>query len=396
MLLAEDAQISRFDRSRWVINTRTGRNLLVNEATAQLFRLLGEHATLPEASLAFNHRFGAALSPDEFAKLINDRFGGYHLLHGDEAPPRPTASPYIKLKMELLPPAVAGWCAAPLRPFYTPVVFWCGLTAMLSFLLVLCLKQPVNLHESNTLWVALPLLYSSIFVHELGHIAACARFGVRHGGVGFGFYLFLFPVLYADITNIWVADRQRRIIANLGGVFSQLLMATALAWAFLVTAYAPFQVAAFSIAVAALWQLNPFVRSDGYWLLSDLSNTPNLLDKASAALKQGLGLRLQPDDAKLETGWKFRFLFIYGIINSLVVMAFAFYVLAKYYTEVIEFPIDLLSLLRKCLIGTFSWNDINKNQLVVLGFYVMLLRYGFASFASWRSKNKVQRLAPIN
>jgi putative peptide zinc metalloprotease protein len=127
------------------------------------------------------------------------------------------------------------------------------------------------------------LFYANMPIHEFGHIAACRNSGLKHGGVGFGFY-FIMPVMYADITNIWLANKERRIIANMGGIFSELLYASVLVIIYLLTQNPIFYIAGLSIALFVVFELNPFVRFDGYWILSDLTNTPNLLQKSKTVL----------------------------------------------------------------------------------------------------------------
>jgi putative peptide zinc metalloprotease protein len=111
-----------------------------------------------------------------------------------------------------------------------------------------------------------------MLVHEVGHIAACRKFGIDHGEIGFGFYL-IFPVVYADVTKIWTLDKHKRTIANLGGIYLELVYASILTAIYLYTAEMVFLVASVFVFIKALTELNPFIRYDGYWVLSDLTNT---------------------------------------------------------------------------------------------------------------------------
>ena len=114
-------------------------------------------------------------------------------------------------------------------------------------------------------------------IHEFGHSSAAARFGVPAKEVGFGFYL-IFPVLYTDVTKVWLLNRYRRIVVNVGGIYFQLLINIGLYFAFKnLTAYQNIISALFLTNTSlALYSLNPIMRNDGYWIYSDYFDIPNL------------------------------------------------------------------------------------------------------------------------
>jgi putative peptide zinc metalloprotease protein len=124
------------------------------------------------------------------------------------------------------------------------------------------------------------LLVLSALAHELGHAAACVRLGVQPGHVGAGIYA-IFPVLYIDVSRAWRLPAQARALVDVGGMYFQLLvillLVPLLAWE------PPRHVAATVIAFNAGWvlfNLNPVFKMDGYWLLADLTGTPNLQQRA--------------------------------------------------------------------------------------------------------------------
>ncbi|MEL7162822.1 MAG: hypothetical protein AAFN92_18840, partial [Bacteroidota bacterium] len=77
----------------------------------------------------------------------------------------------------------------------------------------------------NLLYVLLfyPAAFAVLLFHELGHAASAYRFGVKPKKIGAGFYL-VFPVLFADITEAWKLNRNRRLIVNMAGIYLQLLV----------------------------------------------------------------------------------------------------------------------------------------------------------------------------
>jgi putative peptide zinc metalloprotease protein len=122
---------------------------------------------------------------------------------------------------------------------------------------------------------AFALTVAGVVVHELGHLAACHRYGARHGGMGVGLY-WCFPTLYAEVHGAWLLPRLQRAVVDIGGVYFQSGYVLALGAIYLATgADAVLGAIAWSHALM-LHTLNPVLKFDGYWLLADLTGAHNL------------------------------------------------------------------------------------------------------------------------
>ncbi|MBA1262355.1 biotin/lipoyl-binding protein [Stutzerimonas stutzeri] len=123
--------------------------------------------------------------------------------------------------------------------------------------------------------------------HEFGHAYMAKRAGCRVQSMGLAFMVLL-PMLYTDVSDAWrVNDRRSRLLIGAGGVLAELLLACValLAWSLLPDG--PLRTATFMLASATwittlLINLNPFMRFDGYFLLSDLWGIDNLQQRAFA------------------------------------------------------------------------------------------------------------------
>src|SRR5579859_6917046 len=62
------------------------------------------------------------------------------------------------------------------------------LLLLISVVLVTRYELTPPAHWQGTFWLAVPLALFGIFVHEVGHITACVRYGARQGGIGVGLY----------------------------------------------------------------------------------------------------------------------------------------------------------------------------------------------------------------
>ncbi|GFM56820.1 Peptidase M50 [Pseudomonas cichorii] len=130
-------------------------------------------------------------------------------------------------------------------------------------------------------------LFFAKLCHEFGHAFMAKRAGCRVQSMGVAFMVLL-PLFYTDVSDAWrVNDRRARLLIGAGGVLAEMLLAciALLAWSLLPDG--PARTAAFMLA-SATWittvvvNLNPFMRFDGYFLVSDLWEVDNLQGRAFA------------------------------------------------------------------------------------------------------------------
>ena len=124
-------------------------------------------------------------------------------------------------------------------------------------------------------------------LHELGHAYTATRFGCRVPAMGVSF-LVMMPVLYTDTTGAWrLTSRRQRLLIDMAGVSVEMMVAAiaTLAWVFLPDGSlrsAAFILSSSSWVMSLGVNLNPFMRYDGYYVLSDWLGVPNLQSRAFA------------------------------------------------------------------------------------------------------------------
>jgi putative peptide zinc metalloprotease protein len=124
-------------------------------------------------------------------------------------------------------------------------------------------------------------------IHELGHGLACKHFGVGVPTMGVAFMV-MWPVLYTDATDSWrLRGRLPRALIDSAGVITELVLAcyALLFWCLLpdgILRSVMLTVATTTITLSLLVNLNPFMRFDGYFFLSDIMRIPNLQNRAFA------------------------------------------------------------------------------------------------------------------
>ncbi len=122
-------------------------------------------------------------------------------------------------------------------------------------------------------------------LHELGHALGAKKNGLHVPTIGIAL-LVMMPVLYTDTSETWkLSDRRRRFGVAIAGIAAELTLAAwcTLAWA--ITPDSALRSAFFLLATTTwVWTLginaSPFMRFDGYFLLSDLVGLPNLHERS--------------------------------------------------------------------------------------------------------------------
>ncbi|MBD2840635.1 HlyD family efflux transporter periplasmic adaptor subunit [Erythrobacter rubeus] len=124
-------------------------------------------------------------------------------------------------------------------------------------------------------------------LHELGHAYTATRYGAHVPTMGVSF-LVMMPVLYTDTTAAWrLKSRKQRLAIDCAGVATELMVASiaTMAWVLLpdgMLRSVAFILATTSWVMSLVINLNPFMRFDGYYVLADLLNVPNLQPRAFA------------------------------------------------------------------------------------------------------------------
>lgn len=130
-------------------------------------------------------------------------------------------------------------------------------------------------------------------LHELGHALVATRLGLRVAHMGVAFVV-LWPMLYTDTGESWKlrSSRQRLAIAS-AGILTELSLAglATLGWALSepgMLRNALLYLATTSWILSLALNASPFMRFDGYFILSDLLDFPNLHERSSAIARTAI------------------------------------------------------------------------------------------------------------
>jgi putative peptide zinc metalloprotease protein len=161
-----------------------------------------------------------------------------------------------------------------------------------------------NLENLIYLWVTIAL---TKLVHELAHAYTAKSFGLHVPQMGIGFLIF-FPCLFCNTTEAWqLADRKQRIAISAAGIMAEAAIAivSTYIWYFsrpgMVNSLT-FYLTVVSFVSTVLFNGNPLMKFDGYFILMDYLGIPNLRTKSLRYLRylfmnRVLGVNLVPNPA---------------------------------------------------------------------------------------------------
>jgi CRP-like cAMP-binding protein len=163
--------------------------------------------------------------------------------------------------------------------------------------------------------VMIPLIVVAILLHELGHGVAAKAAGARVDRVGFGWFWFR-VMLFVDTSDAWLANREQRMLVDAGGILVNLVLAGAAGYVALLASNLTIAAVAWVFALwsymAVLRNLNPLLEYDGYYLLMDALERPNLRGKSLGWIATGLWPALR-SGASLR-GHRFELLYALGAV----------------------------------------------------------------------------------
>jgi putative peptide zinc metalloprotease protein len=144
-------------------------------------------------------------------------------------------------------------------------------------------------------WLALgvTLMFTKI-LHEFGHGTSCKHFGGECHEMGV-MMLVLTPCLYCNVSDSWMLpNRWHRAAIGAAGMYVELVLASIATFVWWFSAPGPLHYFCLNVMFVSsvstvMFNANPLLRYDGYYILSDILEIPNLRQKASTILNRKLG-----------------------------------------------------------------------------------------------------------
>jgi putative peptide zinc metalloprotease protein len=221
------------------------------------------------------------------------------------------------------------------------------------------------------MWLALGVVK---VIHEFGHGLSCRKYGGEVHEMG-ALFLCLSPCLYCNVSDAWtMPSKWKRIIISYAGIYIELAIAATATFVWWYTPSHPFinNLALCLMVVCSVstvvFNANPLMRYDGYYVMADWLEIPNLRDRSNRFLKNTvlehcLGVEVQPE-TYMATGRKVLFItyaivsYIYRWVVTYSILIFMASFLKPYKLEVVSKMLALAAL--GSMVGWPLWR-LGKN-----------------------------------
>ncbi len=219
----------------------------------------------------------------------------------------------------------------------------------------------------NWFWIGLTLMLTKI-CHEFGHGLSCKHFGGECHELGV-MILVLTPCLYCNVSDSWMLpSKWRRAMIGAAGMYVELFIASVCTFIWWNTTPGLLNNLALSTMFVCsvstvVFNANPLLRYDGYYILADIVEIPNLRQKSTKILSTWLGkicLGLEePEDPFLPKRNKIFFIaytiaaVCYRWFILFSILFFLYQIFKPYHLEIVGYAIGMMSLVG--LVGVPAW-----------------------------------------
>jgi putative peptide zinc metalloprotease protein len=284
-------------RTAYRVRTDANKQFLLSPPLAEILRAMQGNEEPAEICKTLSRDSNLEVTPETLETTIEAHLvpRGLVAASGARAPSpepgpkrrKPRAFDFV-LRIPLLPPRLVVPLATPLKSlFRLPIVQAGLLVSLLAHLrfYMLPVTERALAPTREALLMAYAIVFAVVFFHEIGHATASRLFGCEHGEIGFCLYL-IFPAFYVDLSPAWRLQPRQRAVIDAAGVYFQLLAVPLLYLVHVLTGSSACASAIYAIDMMAVMTVNPLFKCDGYWLLVDLSNFPNLQPRALSLLRE--------------------------------------------------------------------------------------------------------------
>ncbi|MDX6663200.1 MAG: putative peptide zinc metalloprotease protein [Solirubrobacterales bacterium] len=241
-----------------------------------------------------SERYGRGLDGESVGFLIDKKLkplGVIAAAEGADQPQLKKIDPMLALKFRtaVIPARLVNAVTKIFWPLFLPPVIAAvlvglvGLDAWLFFNHGIAQSARQILYQPALLLMILGLVVLSAAFHECGHATACRYGGAKPGVMGVGIYI-VYPAFYTDVTDAYRLGRGGRLRTDLGGIYFNAIFSLLTAGAYFLTGFEPLLLVILLQQIEALHQLLPFLRLDGYYIVSDLTGVPDMYARIKPTL----------------------------------------------------------------------------------------------------------------
>lgn len=358
-----------FDANQYVaMNKELGYRTLINNHLYNFILLIDNKKNLNQIVNTYNLNYDNKIDAKEAYEFLNKELFSYGIIKIDNInQEKKIRDNYLKYSFNIFSFSQFYFLVLFFKPLFKVKYFYflflsiflvTTITISINFQIIYKYLSDISLVNIVYLFV-LTLIIG--FFHEIGHASAAYCYGVRSGGIGFGFYL-LTPVFYADISDSWKLESRYRVIIDLGGIFLEMLISLIIIALYFITKNIYLLIVPSVLLIHSIFELNPLIRSDGYWVLSDIFNIPNLRKNSQSIFVNLISFKKKN---RYKYTVKDYVLSVYAFFSLIYISIFLVLMLFFSPNSILKYPKNLYFFIKELLVNPLHLKFISIFNLIL-------------------------------
>lgn len=328
----------------------TGKFIRLREPENYLLNLLDGTRSPEEAAADFVRNYNTTITGKDITQFA-EQLGKLGFMEGIEATKQESGKSVLFIKLKAFDPDnfLNRWYPRLRWLFSTPALIVqvlfiiAGMTVFFANIQSFPFSLMSILRAGDVIAI-IASLFIIITVHEFAHAFACKRYGGEVHEMGF-LLLYFQPAFYCNLSDAYLFPKKRqRIVVMFAGVFFQLLLWSifTILWRMTIEGALLNRIFYWTSTVCfatLIFNLNPAIKLDGYYLLADWLQIPNLRQKAFDYMWNRVkvvlfgcqdDLLIHPTERERRTFWRYG---SFSLLYSLLLLYFAVYRAGQFFVE---------------------------------------------------------------
>ncbi len=343
--LNKKAEIHRVNDDEYILyHSHLKHQLRINSISKSVLEKINGNNSIDAIAKEVSESLSIVVDSNYIYDFLYNKLYAYGFIdNNSEAPKRKTAN-YLSIKLTLIPAKIVMFFGKLFSFLFNNFLAFTLIFSILFTFSIINVAyffsthayQDIAISDQNFLLYILLSFIICIF-HEIGHASSLVCFEKKPGDIGLGFYIF-YPVFYCDVSEAWFLKKKQRVIVSLAGIYFELIWGLVFSILSFFTENILFILLSSSVLVRMIVNLNPFSRFDGYWILSDIMNKPNL----QADSRKHIGEVVNAIFRKQIKSVKFNpLLFFFGLLSYAFIASFFLYATLFNTSSLIYFPLNV-------------------------------------------------------
>lgn len=284
--LKESVSIYEFDTSskkKKYVLTCDNKRWVIGEFTYNIVKLIDGNRNIEQLTKDVSNTMIRKVEEEEVTYIVEEFLIKRGILENtvDKLKSRSSSS-YMWLKIPLIKSEVIEKFKLLEYLYYKkiaiPIIIFSTFSIIIS---CICLLKSgitfINIKNTKkTIYFAFLIsIYFSTIFHEFGHAAASMYYNIKPGNIGFTIY-FIYPCFFADVSETWKLKKAQRAIVDIGGIYFQYIYYAIFSFFGVIFNNNLLILISLFGLITCLSTFNPFIKMDGYWMISDIIGIPNL------------------------------------------------------------------------------------------------------------------------